>query len=163
MEKIIERPKHVQAKGLVSGRGPTAPIAAPSADPWDVASFSEAEKLNAIQCLLGAENDLKPAALSGATRFDVLQIFAPARVNLAALYTVSYIYTGRYDHAAAVALRGEDASYTDSTGNYATKASAIHNACRAYRVWFTKVRQRGLVSAQRAGLQPLDGTGLRWY
>jgi len=62
-----------------------------------------------------------------------------------------------------VALRGEDASYTDSSGNYVTKANAIHKAYKAYREWFTKVRQIGLASAQQSGLQPLAGTGLRWY
>jgi hypothetical protein len=139
------------------------PITASESDPWSVASLSEAKKLQAIECFLTVENDLRPAAFGGAVRFDVSQTFAQPHVNLAALYAISYIYSGRYDHAAAVALRGEDASYTDSSGNYVTKPSAIHKAYKAYREWFTKVRQLGLARAQEAGLQPLEGSGLRWY
>jgi len=117
-----------------------------------------------MRCLLEAENDLRPAAISGAVRLEVSQTFAPAQVNLAALYAISYIYTGRYDHSAAVALRGEDASSTDSRGSYVvTNASAVHRAYKAYRAWFTKVQQQGLAGAQKSGLQPLDGSGLRWY
>ena len=113
--------------------------------------MTDTEKVKAIECLLEAENDLRPAAFSGATRFDISQTFAPARVNLAALYAVSYVYSGHYDHAAAVALRGDDASYTDSSGNYVTKASAIHKAYQAYRAWFAKAcPMGGLTNAQHA-------------
>ena len=163
LEKVAQVPKHVQAKVAAPVEGSTAAIVGLSPDPWDVASMTEPEKLNAIQCLLGAENDLRPAVFSGVTRFDISQTFAPVHVNLAALYVVSYIYSGHYDHAAAVALRGDDASTTDSNGNYVTKASAIHKAYKAYRAWFAKVRQIGLANAQKSGLQPLEGTGLRWY
>jgi hypothetical protein len=163
LEKVAQAPKHVHAKVAAPEGSPTAAIVGLSSDPWDVASLSEPEKLNAIECLLGAENDLRPAAFSGVTRFDISQTFAPAQVNLAALYAISYIYSGHYDHAAAVALRGDDASHTDSSGNYVTKASAIHKAYKAYRAWFAKARQMGLANAQKSGLQPLEGTGLRWY
>jgi hypothetical protein len=163
LEKVTQAPKDVEARAAVPAGGSTAAIVGFSSDPWDIASISETAKLKAIQCLLGAENDTKTAAFSGANRFDISQTFAPAEVNLAALYAISYIYSGHYDHAAAVALRGEDASYTDSSGNYVTKANAIHKAYKAYREWFTKVRQIGLASAQQSGLQPLAGTGLRWY
>jgi hypothetical protein len=132
-------------------------------DPWSVPRLTETEKLNAIQCLLEAQNDLRPASFGGVTRLDVSQIFAPVRANLAALFAISYIYNGRNDHADAVALQGDDASYSDSDGFYATKSSAVHKAYQAHRAWFAKVRQMGLARAKRAGLQPLDGTGLDWY
>lgn len=163
LDEVAQEPQHVQKKKANVGSGQAGAVVRPSSDPWEVASLPEAEKMKAIECLLSAENDLRPAAFSGATRFDISQMFAPARVNLAALYAVSYIYSGHYDHAAAVALRGDDASYTDSSGSYVTKPSAIHEAYKAYRAWFVKVRQIGLVKAQRAGVQPLAGTGLRWY
>jgi hypothetical protein len=133
------------------------------ADPWGIATLSFSEKMEAIECLLGEENDLRLAAFGGSVRLDVSQTFAVPTANLAALYAISYIYSGHYDHAAAVALRGDDASYTDTNGNYVTKVSAVHKAYVAYRAWFVKVRQMGLVSAQKSGLQPLEGTGLRWY
>ena len=132
-------------------------------DPWKVAKLTERQKLSAIRCLLGAENDLRPAAFGGVTQLDVSQIFAPVRANLAALFAISYIYNGRYDHADAVALQGDDASYSDSNGFYVTKYSAVHKAYQAHRAWFTKVRRMGLAHAKQAGLQPLDGTGLVWY
>ena len=119
--------------------------------------------MEAIECLLGEDNDLRPAAFGGSVRLEVSQTFAIPTANLAALYAISYIYSGHYDHAAAVALRGDDASFTDSNGNYVTKASAIQKAYKAYRAWFVKVREMGLASAQKSGLQPLEGTGLSWY
>lgn len=159
LERIVQHSSYPEAKGSAL----RSTVSVLSSDPWAVASMGEAEKMKAIQCLLGAENDLRPAAFSGATRPDISQTFAPARVNLAALYAVSYIYTGHYDHAGAVALRGDDASYTDAMGNYVTKERAIHRAYRAYRTWFAKVRQIGLAKSEQLGLRPLHGTGLRWY
>jgi hypothetical protein len=96
-------------------------------------------------------------------RLDVSQTFAPPHVNLAALYAISYIYSGHYDHAAAVALRGEGASTTDSSGNYVTKPAAVRKAYGFYRTWFAKVRQLGLTRAHEKGLQPLENSGLTWY
>jgi len=132
-------------------------------DPWGVASLTEAEKLNAIQCLLAEEDDLRPGAFSGATRLDVSQLFAPTRANLAALYAISYVYSGRFDHASAIALRGDNASHSDAHHFYVTNPSAVHKAYRAYRIWFSKVRRMGLAGARQAGVQPLGGTGLHWY
>jgi len=139
------------------------PLSNVQVDPWDIAKLSFAEKMEAIQCLLGEENDLRPAAFGGSVRLEVSQTFAIPTANLAALYAISYLYSGHYNHAGAVALRGDDASYIDSGGNYVTKPSAIHKAYQGYHAWFAKVRQVGLSKAQQAGLQPLEGTGLRWY
>jgi len=158
---IAEVTKGGQA-GTSEEKAPT-PILVPESDPWGVASLSEADKLQAIECFLTLENDLRPAAFRGAVRLDVSQPFAQPHVNLAALYAISYVYTGHYDHAAAVALRGEGASSTDSSGNYVTKSVAIRKAYSSYRRWFAIVRQLGLAHAQEKGLQPLEGSGLTWY
>ena len=162
LKRVARGPTPVSEKGATREGGADAAVEL-SHDPWQVASLSEAEKVEAIQCLLGTEDDLRPAAFSGAMRLDTSQTFAPAPVNLAALYAISYIYSGRFDHAAAVALRGENASYTDSSGNYVTKVSATRKAYQAYRTWFAKASKIGFTDAHRAGLQPLDDTGLRWY
>jgi hypothetical protein len=163
---IVKSPTDVEEKGPAAEAGPTEPtIFDLSGDPWHVALLTESESLEVIQCLLGAENDTRPSAINGAIRLNVSQLFAPTTANLAALYFISYIYTGRFDHGAAVALRGEDAA-SDSKGRYAgyvTKPSAVHRAYRASRAWFAKARRMGLANARRAGLQPLDGTGLFWY
>ena len=132
-------------------------------DPWNISSLPESVKMEAIQCLLNAEDDLRPAAFSGATRTNTSQLFAPARVNLAALYLISYIYTGHYDHAAAIALRGPNAEAKDDNGLYETKPEAIHIAYKAYREWYAKVRKIGFAKAHQENLQPLAGTGLYWY
>ena len=165
LAKVVHEPKHRPAK-TASDKGLAAKMAMAgfaAPDPLDIASLTEADKLEAIQCLLGAENDLRPASFSGVTRLDVSQLFAPARANLAALYMISYIYSGRAGHAGAVALRGENAWDRDVHYVYATKQEAVHRAYRAYRLWFARVRPIGLERARREGLQPLDGTGLSWY
>lgn len=134
-----------------------------NADPWSISSLHDDDKLEAIRCLLGEEADVRSASMSGATRFDTSQIFATATANLAALYAISYIYNDRYDHASAVALRGEGASYIDESGAYATSPEAIKRAYIAYHEWFKKIQEIGLENARDAGLQPLDGSGLSWY
>lgn len=163
---VAQEPDHGPAE-KASEKGPAAEMALPgpvSPNPWDLPSLTETDKLDAIQCLLGAEDDLRPARFGGSMRaVRVSQLFAPPRANLAALYMISYIYSGRIDHASVVALRGENASYSDAHQLYVTKAEAVHSAYQAYRLWFAKVRQMGLERARQAGLQPLDGTGLRWY
>jgi hypothetical protein len=157
LEKGAQRSDSSQAKENLK------PLSNVQVDPWGIAKLSIAEKMEAIQCLLGEENDLRPAAFGGSVRLEVSQTFAIPPANLAALYAISYFYTGHYNHASAVALRGDDASYIDSGGNYVTKPSAIHKAYLGYNAWFAKVRQIGLAKAQQTGLQPLEGTGLRWY
>jgi hypothetical protein len=159
---IAEVTKGAEAGASEAKKGTTS-LLVPEPDPWGVASLSEAEKLQAIECFLTLENDLEPAAFGGAVRLDVSQTFAPAHVNLAALYAISYVYSGHYDHAAAVALRGEGASTTDGSGNYVTKPAAVRKAYSSYRAWFAKVRPLGLARSQQQGLQPLEGSGLTWY
>jgi hypothetical protein len=159
---IAEVTKGGQVGASEAKKSPTS-LLVPESDPWGVASLSEAEKLQAIECFLTLENDNGPAAFGGAVRLDVSQTFAQAHVNLAALYAISYVYSGHYDHAAAVALRGQGASTTNSSGNYVTKPAAIRKAYISYRAWFAKVRQLGLARAQEKGIQPLEGSGLTWY
>ena len=159
---IAEVKKGGEAGPSEAKKGTTS-LLVPEPDPWGVASLSETEKLQAIECLLTLESDFGPAAFGGAVRLDVSQTFAPPHVNLAALYAISYVYSGRFDHAAAVALRGEGASTTDSRGNYVTKSATVHKAYGYYRTWFAKVRQLGIAAAREKGLQPLEGSGLTWY
>lgn len=165
LERVARDVKPAPAKESAPAKAPAdAEVAALFAsDPWNVASLTETDKLDAIRCLLAEEHDLRPGAFSGVTRLDVSQLFAPTRANLAALYAISYVYSGRFNHASAIALRGDNASHSDARHFYVTNAGAVHKAYRAYRIWFSRVRQIGLARAQQAGLQPLDGTGLRWY
>jgi hypothetical protein len=132
-------------------------------DPWKVSSLSDKNKLDAIQCFLSAEGDKRKALIGGVTRYDVSQTFALPDVELAALYAISYIYTGRYDHASAIALRGSGAYISDKTGDYVTSDEAVKRAYSAYREWFNRLHTIGFTAAKSANLQPLDGTGLSWY
>ena len=90
-------------------------------------------------------------------------IFSRAPAQLAALYLVSMVYTGRYDHATPVALSRPDAQDLDVTHVYATSDDAIHRAFVAYRAWFAEVQRMGLATAKGNRLDPLGGSGLRWY
>lgn len=127
-----------------------------------IASLSSEAKLSAINCLLQAEDDHRPALMSGSTTKRTSQIFAPAQANLAALYMISYVFTGRQDHALAVALRGPSASIT-LEGRYVTKSEAIGTAYKSYRKWFQMVRRIGICEAREKLQDPLKGSGLYWY
>jgi len=93
----------------------------------------------------------------------VNQLFAEAPVNLAALYYISYLYTGNMEHSLAIALTGPDAEDKTIHWKYATTQSSIHTAYQAYRLWFAKVKEVGLNQARASKLAPLSGTGLAWY
>lgn len=136
--------------------------ASSESDPDGVKALSERESLAAIECLLKMEGNTNPASIGALTRLDISQLFAPAPANLDALYYISYLYSGNWKHAAAVALRGPGCN-EERNGLYVTRERCIRQAYAAYRAWFTKVRSMGLGGARQAGLQPLDGTGLRWY
>jgi hypothetical protein len=90
-------------------------------------------------------------------------MYSAPPVNLAALWTISYIYTGDFNHSLAVALVGDDAASSDSNGIYVTKQVAVHRAFRAYRVWFEMVKKTALSKALAGNVDPLQGTGLSWY
>jgi hypothetical protein len=87
----------------------------------------------------------------------------PAPINLAALYYISYLYTGNWKHGSAIALRGPEVESTDTPGLYATRQEAVHKAYASYRRWYEEVKRVGLPRAREKKLDPLEGTGLSWY
>jgi hypothetical protein len=132
-------------------------------DPWKVKSLSEEERLGAINCFLSAEDDTRASVFDARGNSEWSQMYSAPRVNLAALWAISYVYASDFTHSLAIALVGEDAASSDSNGIYVTKQEAVHRAYRAYRVWFEKVQRLGLSRAQADNLDPLEGTGLCWY
>ena len=126
-------------------------------------SLSEAGRLEAIKCLLSAEDDTRTSVFEMRGNSEWSQMYSAPSVNLAALWTISYIYTSDFNHSLAMALVGQDAASSDSNGIYVTKQEAVHRAFRAYRVWYEKVKRIGLSRAQADNLDPLEGTGLCWY
>ena len=131
-------------------------------DPDNVRALSESQAMTAIGCLLKLEDNRHPAKFWGATKMTVSQLFAPATVNLAALYYISYVFTRDFSHAGAVALRGPHCG-ASVNGAYATRQQCIHRAFTAYRGWFAQIKHVGLERARAEGLSPLAGSGIEWY
>jgi hypothetical protein len=132
-------------------------------DPDNVRFLNEEQKTAAMGCLLDLEEDTHPAGFSGVTWAGVDQTFAQAPINLAALYYISYLYTGNWNHGNAIALRGPDVEDRRDPWNYATKQEAVHIAYKSYRRWYARVKEIGLDRAQAENLSPLEGTELTWY
>lgn len=120
------------------------------------AKFSDAQEFfKAAECLLKLEGRSKKARIFGATRSDVSQTFDSARIDVAALYYISYIFYERWDHAGAIALLDEHNNLDDD--------EIVKRAFSSYRKWLAKVRELGLESARRKKLDPLADSGISWY
>jgi hypothetical protein len=115
---------------------------------------TDKEVMQAIQCLLTCRGNMKIAGFGGATRSEVSQSFPPATVELAALFYISYLFEGRWDHADGVALCDE---------NSINPEGAISAAYGGYLKWFAQIRKLGIAEARRRHLSPLSGTGFQWY
>jgi hypothetical protein len=111
--------------------------------------------LKGIRCLLQMEPNLHLARFSGAVNPSVSQLFPPATANVAALYYVSFLFTGRWDHADAVALRGVNGEVNSP--------EIITRAYKSYRRWFAEIRKLGLERARREKRDPLRNSGVTWY
>jgi hypothetical protein len=124
-------------------------------EPVEKAKSEDERVLSAIECLLTMEGDKSKARFGGATRFNVSQTFEPATSDVAALYYISFLYLGKWDHASAVAIVDDDNRFNDR--------ESISVAYKAYRKWFDKVKDLGLAKARARNLDPLENTQIRWY
>jgi hypothetical protein len=115
---------------------------------------TEAEILKAIECLLTCKGRKGQAAFGGVTRPDVSQMLPPATVEIAALFYISYLFEGRWDHADGVPLRDEQRI---------NPPGSVRLAYASYARWFNQVRKLGLAEARGRHLSPLQGTRLSWY
>ena len=115
----------------------------------------ESNVLNAIECLLHLKGKKGPAKFSGATNPYVSDIFNEATVEVAALYFITYLYYQKKDYVNAVVL-------IDKNGEYNTEC-AINKAYRLYKKWYKEIKKIGISNAQKKGLDPLKGSGIRWY
>ena len=116
---------------------------------------SDKDVLSGMKCLLQMEGNKHRAGFSGVTRLDVSQVFDEARADVAALYYVSFMFTRNWQHADAVAL-------VRVNGGVSTN-EIVKTAYRGYRKWFEEVEKLGLENARNEKLDPLAGTGIRWY
>ena len=133
------------------------------ADPDGVRGLRDEVVTAAIGCLLELESDVRPTNAMGVTWVGSSLRLDTAPVNLAALYYISYLYTRNWKHGTAVALRGPGAEYRRSQPKYSTTQSSIHEAYRAYRRWYSQVKDIGLEEARAERLDPLAGSSLYWY
>ena len=169
--QVSGRPTHGKGSATTDGSRAASSVSnqalqsqdGPFDDPDRVRELPEQEAIEAIECLLNMEGDLRQSLLVGYTRPQISQFFAPPPSNLAALYYISYIYTQNWLHGGAIALRGCQAATSNPRGEYLTRQEAVAVAYRAYRKWFAEVKRIGLRKAREAGRDPLADTGLEWY
>ena len=124
-------------------------------DPGDRGAFvplasapSEREVIEAIGCLLQLGRDQRPARFGDATTVDVSQILPSATIELAALYYISHVYDGDWQHAGGVA-RWNGKGVMNPPGSNET-------AHAAYRKWFQRVKAIGIrPRGANAGTAPI--------
>jgi hypothetical protein len=117
--------------------------------------LSEGAKLAGAKCLLQLKSNRSKARFSGAARFDTSQVLPSATVEIGALYYVSYIFLGKWDHAGGVALRGRNGRVNDPRD--------VELACTGYQKWFKSASKIGWEAARREGLSPLSTGDIHWY
>ena len=117
--------------------------------------LDDRERVTACECLLGEEGNTGPARFSGATRAAVSAMLPDATVEVAALFYISYIYTGPWQHADGVAL-------VDRENRVVTQAE-VAGAYASYRRWLARVKEVGMARARELRLDPLENTDLCWY
>ncbi len=116
--------------------------------------FSDEETLVAIECLLALQGEKGEASFWGATHMRSSATSGPCGIEVAALYLISYLYSGNWRHGDVVALESDN---DEIEGNLVVAA-----AFDAYRDWFAVVKRIGLKHARIDGFHPLDCTGIYW-
>jgi len=117
--------------------------------------LTEKEIFKAIECLLKCEGNKHPARFSGAITNYISKILPKASTDIAALYYISILFTGKWDHGDGVALWDREGVINPS--------GSVQKAYASYRKWFKKVKDLGLDEARRQKLDPLEKTNLHWY
>jgi hypothetical protein len=117
--------------------------------------LSNIETIDAIECLLHAQGNRHEARIGGVTHYNLSQTMPTASVEIAALYYISFLFTGLPDHADGIALQGADGSLNPP--------GSIDVAYKAYREWFVGAKIMGLETARTLQLSPLKSTNLSWY
>ena len=119
-------------------------------------NLSEADKLKVMECLIKQKGNRIPY-FGTILKDNISQIFAPARLEVVALFQMSYLFYGENKFASAVVL--VDNKKDD---DFNSKAS-INSAYRSYQKWFGKIKKIGFEEARKQKLDPLEGSGVRWY
>ncbi len=135
--------------GLVDKRVPF------SARGESVEELPEKLFIEGIECLLSLEGNRGESRFEGVTRPDVSELTIPAPVEVAALYLISAIYSGYWDHTSEVALYRRDLVRDNGP-------ESCRIAYESYRLWFLQIRKQGLRGAKANKLEPLIGADVHW-
>jgi len=115
--------------------------------------------MEGIECLLKLEGDKTPGSFSGASSLSGPVNMPESTVEICALYYISSLFYQKQDHANAIVLRYK--KYRENSSLNSDEAVKI--AFESYRKWFEKVKEIGLEEARKQKLDPLEGSGVRWY
>ena len=131
--------------------------------PIDQSTLTDGEIEEGVGCLLELKGQKTKGRFYGHTRSvadytsaDRYRPPKPATVEIAALYYASYLFYANWQHAGAVVL------YDEASGKNNSKR-AVEKAYKSYREWFKQVVRMGLKQARERKLDPLEGSGIRWW
>lgn len=108
-----------------------------------------------IDCLLQLKGKKAESNVGGASSGYVSRIFGATSVEVAALYYVSYLFYQKWDHA--------DAPFLVDKRKKLNSNKSVSMAYKAYEKWLRRVKELGLEEARRQKLDPLAGSGVKWY
>jgi len=124
---------------------------------------AEKDQLTGIQCLLKLEGRKRRGVRFG-SKPDVSQIVPEASIEINALYQISELFYGNTDFAEAVALVEDPPKLV---GEYDAEeynsSAAVKKSFASYRKWFKEVQKIGLEEARKRKMDPLTGSGVKWY
>ena len=115
--------------------------------------------MEGIECLLKLEGDKSRGAFGGTTSLSTAAPMPSSTVEICALYYISVLFYGKYNHASAVVLRYRNFEENQSFNS----DEAVEIAYKSYRKWFEKVKEIGLENARKQKFDPLECSGVRWY
>lgn len=79
-------------------------------------------------------------------------------LQVEALYMINSLFFEDFDSFSPCTVLKNEAG-TEAT----IDGEIINKAYTAYEAWFAKVKEMGISAAKAAKLDPLDGTGIKWY
>jgi hypothetical protein len=129
----------------------------------EIAEQQSKDELQGIRCLLKMEGHEEVGVLYGAKGY-VSQRVPKASVEISAPYQISILFYGNDEFAQAVALTSDPPKQDDSAYSIEFNSrELVKRAFASYRKWFAEVEKIGLEEARAREMDPLAGSGVRWY
>lgn len=120
-----------------------------------VDGLSEKEVFDIIDCYLLEKGNHTPD-WNVVLRNDLSQTFGPSPREVVALFEISKLFFQSDSFASAKVL------FNLKSGAENSKTT-VKKAFKHYRRWLISVKKIGLSEARRRKLDPLAGTGVKWY